>query len=1055
MFRILLITIIPFLGFSQSNYRHLIEDQSINFYDVCKVADEYFKNIDKNQKGSGWNEYQRWKSENEGHFFPDGIRNQYNYYSPAESYINFLSDNRINVRQKQNTWRDLGPYSASNITTGYNPGIGRVETFWVDRLNSDLIYMGSRSGGFWKSLDAGISWKNTTDFLIASGVNTLDVDPFNNQEILINLRNANNGTSHGVYRSVNGGESWSETAFNPKNNWGGLGTNHAINIIKFHPKIKNVIFLGTSRGLYRSSDNLTSWTNSFSTGNITDIQFHPFDPNIIYIFNNGSTANRNVIQISTDGGLSFKPSGTISNNNSARGRISVTPKAPDYIFFASDNGVWKSINKGQSFTFLSKPVNTCSGFSVSDVNEKTILFGNVDIEVSWNEGLSFTQVTSWANTNPDHTYTHADLRIADCVNGVFYVGTDGYLCKSEDEGRTWIRLNDGTGIREFYRLGICQSDVNYHIAGSQDNGTSISFDNIWTEWNGGDGMEAIIFPLNPDVMIGSWQYGTRNITYNLGLTREGINTPDAGSDNADWIAPILMDPSNHYHIYHFGFNVNRNSIFGNPTSWDTISKPNINKIKHAVIAENNSNIFIICKDSSLRISTNKGITWKSINKGLPAYSISDIVFDPRRDSTIVISYDRYQNDGQKIFISHDLGNTWLNITANLNNMPIRCLAIDNTSSSIIYVGGEIGVYYKKMTDTLWSLYNEQLPNVTIRDFEIHQGANKLKAVTWGRGLWEIPLINRENYPSIEIVQTSDKINVQQNIPINQHQSISAQITYTDSIRSVYVLYGNEKFKLNNKIEMEPMNKRWITKTKLLADAGSKFIFFKVVAIGQRLDTSETYTFMYELGPCSSNTKDISIRACESVKIDTFEISESKIIKTKARDQYGCDSTTVIHIKIDNRPESMIEIISDTIFAKQDSSHQYQWYTCLPEWNPINDATNDYYVPRSNGHYGLIIKNGNCEDTSQCISYITTKNYNPIESKEYFIIPNPAKNLFSIISDQREESVNVSIFDLFGRLVIIYPNIQLHTDIPFNLPSGLYNVIIANEKKQFFQKWLVY
>lgn len=50
-------------------------------------------------------------------------------------------------------------------------------------------------------------------------------------------------------------------------------------------------------------------------------------------------------------------------------------------------------------------------------------------------------------------------------------------------------------MREFYRIGISQSDRNIHIGGSQDNGTSILDEEGWLEWNGGDGMEAVVHPL--------------------------------------------------------------------------------------------------------------------------------------------------------------------------------------------------------------------------------------------------------------------------------------------------------------------------------------------------------------------------------------------------------------------------------------------------------------------------------------------------------------------------------------------------------------------------------
>ena len=121
----------------------------------------------------------------------------------------------------------------------------------------------------------------------------------------------------------------------------------------------------------------------------------------------------------------------------------------------------------------------------------------------WSEGNS--------NYNQTGTYVHADLRGAVCIDGVFWVNTDGLLCKSEDNGVTW-EIFEGQSIRENYNLGVSQSNHYRTISGSQDNGTSIKTENSWIEFYGADGMEGIIHPLNDDWMIGSVQFGGKRRT---------------------------------------------------------------------------------------------------------------------------------------------------------------------------------------------------------------------------------------------------------------------------------------------------------------------------------------------------------------------------------------------------------------------------------------------------------------------------------------------------------------------------------------------------------------
>ena len=92
---ILLITFI-LIGLNltaQSNYKMMMEDKSINFYDVCKAADKYFETHDKTVKGSGWKGYQRWKNANEYKYYPTGNREHVNPYFVEDAYKKFLESN--------------------------------------------------------------------------------------------------------------------------------------------------------------------------------------------------------------------------------------------------------------------------------------------------------------------------------------------------------------------------------------------------------------------------------------------------------------------------------------------------------------------------------------------------------------------------------------------------------------------------------------------------------------------------------------------------------------------------------------------------------------------------------------------------------------------------------------------------------------------------------------------------------------------------------------------------------------------------------------------------
>ena len=316
-----LIIILFFFSFNfllAQQWKEMINDPSINVYEVVAEAESYFQNIDKNAKGSGWKAYNRWLYENEPKFYPSGDRSNVDPYFVSKEYIK----NNIPHQRSlfDNGWEELGPYYIEQVTGHYAVGLGRVESFYSDPNDPNRIYLGSRSGGFWKTLDGGNTWTNTTDFLFAAGVNTMAVSPDNPNYILINVRNSKNGVTHGIYESNDGGDTWNITNFNPENlSWGGLGTYDSVYKIAYHPTIPDLVFIGSSEGLFRSTDNLNSWINC-PTGNswewdydFNEIHFHPTDENIVYsaAYNEDSK-----IYISNDGGLTFTKSNTIVGNSS-------------------------------------------------------------------------------------------------------------------------------------------------------------------------------------------------------------------------------------------------------------------------------------------------------------------------------------------------------------------------------------------------------------------------------------------------------------------------------------------------------------------------------------------------------------------------------------------------------------------------------------------------------------------------------------------------------------------------------------------------------------------
>jgi len=298
-------------------------------------------------------------------------------------------------------------------------------------------------------------------------------------------------------------------------------------------------------------------------------------------------------------------------------------------------------------------------------------------------------------------------------------------------------------------------------------------------------------------------------------------------------------------VYHFSDKIYQTDGWGD--NWFQIGAPGIGNLKCAAISENNEGVMAVSAGSTLKVTVDGWLT--SYGPGitqLPSSYIADIAFDPQNDSIMIVVYRRYQNDNKKVYKSVDQGRTWDNITGNLGDMPVRTVVIDHTPQKNIYVGTEIGVYVKPLAGGNWELYSKNLPNVTVQDLEIHYGSNTLKAATWGRGLWENSLKGRENYPAI----LSTRITVPPTSTTPKAgfaQKVTATISYSQNLKSVFVKWANDSLNLHKTITMtNTKDSTWVSDVPFTLYGKGTNMYFKVYAVGQNNDTTETYRFHYKV-----------------------------------------------------------------------------------------------------------------------------------------------------------------------------------------------------------------
>ena len=157
-----------------------------------------------------------------------------------------------------------------------------------------------------------------------------------------------------------------------------------------------------------------------------------------------------------------------------------------------------------------------------------------------------------------------------------------------------------------------------------------------------------------------------------------------------------------------------------------------------VVAPSNNNVIYAATSNAIHKTTNGGGNWTNITIGLPSNAITYVSVHDLNPNFIWVSLSGFSN-GNKVYKSVDGGNSWINVSGNLPNLPINCVVYENGSNNGIYVGTDMGIYYKNDDLSLWQSYTAGLPNVIVNELEIHYGAGKIRAATYGRGLWESDL----------------------------------------------------------------------------------------------------------------------------------------------------------------------------------------------------------------------------------------------------------------------------------------------------------------------------
>ncbi len=754
-----LLTLILLLSFQYTwsqeqplTWTMMMKDPNVNFYDLQRAFYSAWEGKEIT-KGNGYKQFKRYEAFMAPRVYPTG-------FLPSEIISKELSA-LVNTSQRSTAagnWTAMGPTNVPTNGLSYpSAGIGRINCVRFDPQNNNNIWIGTPGGGLWKTTNGGTTWTSNTDNFATLGVSDIAIHPTNSNIMYLATGDydASDTYSIGVLKSIDGGATWNTTGFTQA-----TSSRYRIGRLLINPTNPDILIAATNAGLMRTANAGVTWT-TIVTGIFSDAEFKPGDPNIVYAASYANTTSAKMY-VSTNGGTSFTVATGIPTTDALRISVAVTAANTAVVYAlicnndAGYKGLYKSTNSGASYTLVNSTPNILAGdelganaggqgwydltIAVSPLDANLIYVGGVNAWKSTNGGTSFAITGHWYSGNSGNLpFLHADQHYFEFqpASSTIFSGNDGGIRKSTNGGTSWTDLSNGLQISQFYRISIAKTNAEIVYAGAQDNGTNRYSSTAWQSVLGGDGMQPIVDYNNANIVYSAIQYGDIRKSTNGGASYSSIKP--SGSPDGAWITPYVLHPTTSSTIFS-GYNEIYKST-NSGSSWTTITSNLSNGDLYEVmaIAPSNANVLYAGTRNKLFKTTNGGTSWTSIVTGLPVSqaAITSIAVSNTDANKIWVSFSGYVSTA-KVYFSSNGGTSWTNVSTGLPNIPANTIEFQNGSDDAIYVGTDVGIYYKSNT-IAWTSFMTGLPNVKVLDLDIHYATGKIRAATFGRGLWQSDL----------------------------------------------------------------------------------------------------------------------------------------------------------------------------------------------------------------------------------------------------------------------------------------------------------------------------
>ena len=759
-------------SFQENANFHEIVQQTKAEFNALRTTAPFTKAQEKaHKKFERW--VYAWKDKvNQDGSFPSASNNLLSKNEYIDLLIGVQDTNRSMA-----AWTQVGPVNKPNIN-GYTayPGKGRVNVVVQDPNNGNTLYAGACAGGIWKTTDGGANWVPKSDNLAGMGVTDILIDPTNTNILYMATgdEDAFHISSIGLFKSTDAGNTWQPTGLTFS-----LSDNDYINDIAFAPGNTSKIFALTNTEVRVSSDSGATWTNSPTGTGFTEVfQTIVFDPNdatkvIISDYWGG-------LYVSTDSGNTFALHSALNGTQGGtRDKLKLTATAADNDFFygisqdqrdnngnitqqadfrkyrfAIDNTAGDLVSSLETTGF-----NSQGGYNqvitVSPTDKNNVIIAGVNGFKSTDGGATFAMWLNAYNSPPGvGFYVHPDHHYMEILaDGITVLnGHDGGVHKGPFTATTaapWTAANDlqdGLIITQPYHVSVTnETNGDNFMMGNQDNDgfSKVLKDGTrqWVSCSAGDGTATGIDIGNPNVRyLGGTEGNLMRSDDAWASSYDSATsiTPSPASGAPAFVSTMKVHPTVAATIYASNGDVYKSVDKG--ASWTNLNS-GLNTVNSLDVTANGGSIriYAIQEGGPAKRSDDDGATWTTIN---PPSGVTFNSFSAQPNSTIAYATVSGYSNGNKVFKTTDNGANWTPLSGGLPNIIAYkvLLKTDNTNETL-FLGTELGVYWKKNSLTNWIKLGSGLPNVRIADLEINYTDQSLYTGTFGRGMWKIAVDN--------------------------------------------------------------------------------------------------------------------------------------------------------------------------------------------------------------------------------------------------------------------------------------------------------------------------